>query len=125
MIPKENDMNATGIRIFFGLPHNEGRPLLNQIARKRFEQIKPTLKRRDGDYLYEGRTHPANVADRFSGSIFRKFGWKSPWTGIVGKLRYAWACFSTKFGLQDEKIESTWHERAACEWWYTYEKEWD
>lgn len=118
-------MYLTGIRILCGLPHNEGSPRLNSIVVKRYDRIYGNMKRRTGEYLYSGcRTHAANVADRFSGNAFCKTLADEPWEGWRGKLRYAWACVSTWAGWQDDRIELTWHERAAAEWWYANEIPW-
>lgn len=118
--------DATGIRILFGLPHNEGKRLLNSIAERRFKRIRSNLTRKTDEYLYGGsRCCPVNIADRFSGYAFRKGIWHHyQWQGLRGNLRYVWACLSTWIGWQDVKIEKIWHERAGAEYYYTYEKDW-
>lgn len=116
--------DTTGIRIFCGQSHGEGRPLLNAIAAERFDTIKGTLKQRDGDYLYGGRrTATANVADRFAGSVVKKLLFDE--NEKLGWLRYLVTCFHVWRGTCDEQIVETWHERAGAEHWYACEKQWD
>ena len=123
-------MDGIGMRIFCGLPPIFGRQGLRQIAARRFDKIKGTLPQLRGDYLYGGlRCSTMGVSNRFATEAFRSKKKLEPyheeWKGIRGWFRYKWACLTTWLGLQDGKIEMTYHERASAEWWYTYEKDWD
>lgn len=118
-------MNNTGWRILGGLPHNEGRPFLNRVAKARFKRIVTSFTKNEGDYVYSGyRCSPENVADRFAGSVFRKFLGIDPFKGFIGTIKYIVAVVFTKLGLLDKEIEATWHERASSEYYYMYEKDW-
>jgi len=107
-----------------------GRRYLSKIAAKRFNRIKHTFDRRQGEYLYNGlRCSTKGVSNRFATEQFRVRGECRPynceWFGLRGKMKYLLSCITTFIGLHDYDIEQTYHERAQSEWWYRYEKEWD
>lgn len=120
---------STSRRILIGLPHNEGRPLLNRVAKRRFLKKVSTWSQQPHDgcwgRIYDGnRCQPDNVADRFSGYAFRqKPLMPCCWQGFRGRVKYLWAVVTTFLGFQDRKLESTWHERATLEWVYLCERD--
>lgn len=88
-----------------------------QAVADRFKQIAPGLKRRTGQYLYDGnRCSPEQQGWRFhqnfAGQLARHriTPEPTPETILAGK--------------HDAELEANWHDAASAEHWYTYEKDW-
>jgi len=89
---------------------------IDKVVAERIKQIGPGLRRRHGDYIYDGnRCRPENLGWRVLQN--HRFAPKFLDRGeIVAK--------DVLSGKWDDLIEHTWHDAASAEHWYRYEKDW-
>lgn len=95
------------------------RNLLNKMVAKRFSQLQPYLRKKNGDYIYgRYRTKPENLGWRFRQTYYFRNG------GLQHKPSL-WLCLKVWLGFEDDLLEKVWHDAASAEHWYRYEKQWD
>ncbi len=96
------------------------RQQVDDAVAARFLAIRKGLKRRTGDYLYDGhRCLPEELGWRFRQNLSLKLhepgglAW-NPYPELPAEIEE---------GKHDGKIEHTWHDGASAEWYYTHEKD--
>ncbi len=99
-------MDATFATVLTGTNCHAERDALDEAVERRFARL--TIEQRtDYGYCYDGnRTKPENLGWRFR----QMHGDLSP--------------LAIEIGLHDDAIAATYHEAAASEHYYRYEKDW-
>ncbi len=107
--------------------YNIGMSAIDSAVAYRFNVIKNTLKHKQGEYIYSVfRTLPSSLGWRFRQNLGMRESWPNSTVPFpdFGKVADATPEAITA-GDFDECISYTWHDAAAAEWWYRYEKQWD
>lgn len=111
-----------GFACLAGLPHYHPRKFLKKVVEQRFQRILPFLERKPDEHCYDGSRCTADgVASRFwEIGLGHQLWEQSVWSKIIAM----WNCVMVWAGKRDDVIEQVWHERAAAEFYYRYEKDW-